>query len=285
MEVQLVECPRDAWQGYPRIVPTEVKVAYLSALLEVGFHTLDAGSFVSPKAVPQMADTAEVFDRLPWAQYPQTGLLVIIVNEKGLARAVSHPAVRYVGYPLSLSETFQQQNARQTVAEAKAFIPQLVQACQQAQKVPVVYLSMGFGNPYGEAYSPEMVVEMGIYLREMGVPIVSLADTVGIATPEEVFSTCSKAVSAVPGVTWGVHLHAHPENARAKVEAAWEAGIRRYDSALGGYGGCPFAGTPLVSNLRTETLLAFLRERLPYLPIQEEALARAQALLPQAFPA
>lgn len=285
MDIQLVECPRDAWQSYPKIVPTEVKVAYLSALLEVGFHTLDAGSFVSPRAVPQMADTGAVFDSLPWRRFPQTGLLAIIVNEKGLMQATAHPAVRYVGYPLSLSETFQQQNARQTISEARAFVPKLVEACAAHSKVPVVYLSMGFGNPYGEPYTPEMVVEMGLYLREVGVPIISLADTVGIATPEEVFRTCEKAVASVPDVVWGVHLHAHPDNALAKIEAAWEAGIRRYDSALGGYGGCPFAGTPLVSNLRTETLLRFLEGRLPRLPINLEALARAQTLLPQAFPA
>jgi len=285
MALQLVECPRDAWQSYPHIVPTEVKIAYLSALLEVGFHTLDAGSFVSPKAVPQMADTAEVFSRLPWQAYPQTGLLAIIVNEKGLQQAISHPAVKYVGYPLSLSETFQQQNARQSVAEAKNFIPHLVQACTSAGKIPVVYLSMGFGNPYGEPYAPEIVVEMGGYLQEVGVSIVSIADTVGIATPDDVYATCEKAVSSISNVVWGVHLHAHPHNAHAKVAAAWEAGIRRYDSALGGYGGCPFAGTPLVSNLRTETLLEFLREQLETLPIREEALSRAQALLPEAFPA
>jgi len=285
MDIQLVECPRDAWQSYPKIVPTEVKVAYLSALLEVGFHTLDAGSFVSPKAVPQMADTGAVFDRLPWKDYPQTGLLTIVVNEKGLMQATAHPAVRYVGYPLSLSETFQQQNARQTIFEAKAFVPKLVEACAAHSKVPVVYLSMGFGNPYGEPYTPEMVVDMGLYLREAGIPIISIADTVGIATPEEVFKTCERAVASIPGVVWGVHLHAHPDQAFAKIEAAWEAGIRRYDSALGGYGGCPFAGTPLVSNLRTETLLNFLEARLSHLPINLEALTRAQMLLPRAFPA
>ncbi len=285
MDLQLVECPRDAWQSYPKIVPTEVKVAYLSALLEVGFHTLDAGSFVSPKAVPQMADTGTVFDSLPWRSFPQTGLLAIVVNEKGLMQATAHPAVRYVGYPLSLSETFQQQNAKQTISEARAFVPKLVEACAARRKVPVVYLSMGFGNPYGDPYTPEMVVDMGLYLREAGVPIISLADTVGIATPEEVFRTCEKAVGLVSGVVWGVHLHAHPDHALAKIEAAWEAGIRRYDSALGGYGGCPFAGTPLVSNLRTETLLSFLEGRLPRLPINLEALARAQTLLSQAFPA
>jgi len=280
-----VECPRDAWQSYPKIVPTEVKVAYLSALLEVGFHTLDAGSFVSPKVVPQMADTGTVFDRLPWKDFPQTGLLAIVVNEKGLMQATAHPAVRYVGYPLSLSETFQQQNAKQTVSEAKAFVPKVVEACAAHSKVPVVYLSMGFGNPYGEPYTPEMVVEMGLYLREAGVPIISLADTVGIATPEEVLRTCEKAVASVSDVVWGVHLHAHPDHAFAKIEAAWKAGIRRYDSALGGYGGCPFAGTPLVSNLRTETLIRFLEGRLPRLPINLEALTRAQTLLLQAFPA
>ncbi len=285
MELQLVECPRDAWQSYPQVVPTEVKVAYLSVLLEVGFHTLDAGSFVSPRAVPQMADTGAVFDRLPWRQFDQTGLLAIFVNERGLLQATAHPAVRYVGYPLSISETFQQQNARQTIAEAKAFVTSIVERCKSSNKVPVVYLSMGFGNPYGEVYDPEMVVEMGLYLREAGVSIVSIADTVGIATPDEVFTTCERALRGVSDLTWGVHLHASPDTAMAKIAAAWEAGIRRYDSALGGYGGCPFAGTPLISNLRTETLLTFLETRLSHLPINREALEQAQRLLPQAFPA
>ncbi len=284
MEIQLVECPRDAWQGYAQVVPTAVKVRYLSALLEVGFHTLDAGSFVSPKAVPQMADTEAVFHALPWKAYPQTGLLAIIVNDKGLARATVHPAVKYVGYPLSLSETFQQQNARQTVAEARDFIRHFVAACQVHEKIPVVYLSMGFGNPYSERYSPDMVVETGAFLQAAGVSVVSIADTVGVATPEEVYRVCDEAIEGIPDLTWGVHLHAHPDSARAKVEAAWSAGIRRFDSALGGYGGCPFAGTPLVSNLQTEVLIAFLREVTPIPNLNFEALAKAQELLPEAFP-
>lgn len=148
--VQLVECPRDAWQGLSTFIPTEVKVRYLSALLRVGFHTIDAGSFVSPKAVPQMRDTGEVLAALPYAKYVQTGLLVIVANERGLTEAIAHPAVRYVGYPLSLSETFQQQNTRQSRKEAEAFVEVLVERCAAAGKVPVVYLSMGFGNPYGE---------------------------------------------------------------------------------------------------------------------------------------
>lgn len=281
--VQLIECPRDAWQGLSHFVPTEVKIQYLSALMRVGFHTIDAGSFVSPKAVPQMRDTGEVLNALPWRDYPETGLLVIVVNQKGLEAAVAHPAVRYVGYPLSVSETFQQQNARQSIAEGEAFVSLLVETCQQAQKVPVVYLSMGFGNPYGEPYSVQSVIELGARLAEKGVPILSLADTVGIATPDEVYETTAAVLQAIPSVKWGVHLHAAPQDMYAKVEAAWSAGVRRFDSALGGYGGCPFAGVPLVSNIRTETLLSFLRDKGALPPLNEFALIEAQSLLPLAF--
>ncbi|MCX8112074.1 MAG: hydroxymethylglutaryl-CoA lyase [Bacteroidia bacterium] len=281
--VQLVECPRDAWQGLSTFIPTEIKVRYLTALLRVGFHTIDAGSFVSPKAVPQMQDTKAVLEAIPWADYPETGLLVIIVNQRGLETAAAHPAVRYIGYPLSVSETFQQQNARQSRAEGEAFVGELVRVCQEAEKVPVVYLSMGFGNPYGEPYSVQEVVELAGRLAVAGVPILSLADTVGVATPEEVYEITATVIQAIPSVRWGVHLHADPSTMRRKIEAAWEAGCRRFDSALGGYGGCPFAGVPLVSNIRTEVLLAFLKEKNALPPLNESALLEAQSLLPQAF--
>ncbi|MCX7606935.1 MAG: hydroxymethylglutaryl-CoA lyase [Bacteroidia bacterium] len=283
MRVQLVECPRDAWQGLPTFIPTEIKIRYLKALLKVGFHTLDAGSFVSPKAVPQMQDTSEVLSALPYSEYPQTGILVIVANQRGIETAVQHPAVRYIGYPLSLSETFQKQNTRQSREEAEALIPILVEACQRHEKIPVVYLSMGFGNPYGDPYSPQEVIDTGEKLRQQGVSIVSLADTVGIATPETVYDILRAAITHVHGVTWGAHLHAQPDAAWSKIEAAWEAGCRRFDSALGGYGGCPFAGVPLVSNLRTESLLSFLREKDALPTLNEEALNEAQSLLPSAF--
>lgn len=283
MEVQIVECPRDAWQGLDTFIPTEVKIQYLTALLKVGFHTLDAGSFVSPKAVPQMRDTGEVLHALPYAEYPQTGILVIIANSKGLEQALAHPAVRYVGYPLSLSETFQQQNTRQSRREAESFVSELVERCQKAGKIPVVYLSMGFGNPYGEPYDAQEVIEVGGRLQEKGVPILSLADTVGMANPDLIYKVLDQVLHTISGVTWGVHLHAQPQGARVKIEAAWEAGCRRFDSALGGYGGCPFAGVPLVSNLRTETLLSFLQEKNALPPLSQEALQEAQQMLGYAF--
>ncbi|MCS6789780.1 MAG: hydroxymethylglutaryl-CoA lyase [Bacteroidia bacterium] len=285
MEVQIIECPRDAWQGLETFIPTEVKIQYLTALLKVGFHTIDAGSFVSPKAVPQMRDTAEVLQALPYAAYPQTGLLVIVANQRGLEQVLAQPAVRYVGYPLSLSDTFQQQNTRQTRQEAESFVSELVQRCGEAGKIPVVYLSMGFGNPYGEPYDAQEVIEVGERLRERGVPILSLADTVGVATPDLVYKVLSQVLGTISGVMWGVHLHAQPQGAKAKIEAAWEAGCRRFDSALGGYGGCPFAGVPLVSNLRTETLISFLQEKNVLPPLSQEALHEAQQLLSHAFAA
>ncbi|MCS7163243.1 MAG: hydroxymethylglutaryl-CoA lyase [Bacteroidia bacterium] len=281
--VQIVECPRDAWQGLSHIIPTEIKIAYLTELIQVGFHTLDAGSFVSPKAVPQMQDTAAVLEALPYAAYPHTGLLVIVANRRGAEEAVRHPAVRYVGYPLSLSETFQRQNTRQSRAEAQAFVEELVELCRAYGKVPVVYLSMGFGNPYGDPYDPEEVVVLAHHLQAKGVAILSLADTVGLATPDQIYNLLARVLPLVQGVTWGVHLHATPQDSRAKIAAAWEAGCRRFDTALGGYGGCPFAGVPLVSNLRTETLLSFLEEKSALPPLNWQALARAQSLLSQAF--
>ncbi|MEN3040978.1 MAG: hydroxymethylglutaryl-CoA lyase [Bacteroidia bacterium] len=282
-QVQIVECPRDAWQSLPTLIPTEIKIQYLTALLKVGFHTIDAGSFVSPKAVPQMQDTEVVLSSLPWEAYKETGILVIVVNRRGLEQAVRHPAVSYIGYPLSLSETFQQLNARQSRAEAEKFVDELVSICREHQKTPVVYLSMGFGNPYGEAYSPQEVIETAHRLAAKGISIISLADTVGVATPELVHQVTEAAVKALPYVTWGVHLHASPQNAYDKVAAAWAAGCRRFDSALGGYGGCPFAGVPVVSNIRTEVLLSFLREQKALPPLNEFALMEAQSLLPMAF--
>ncbi|MCS7297250.1 MAG: hydroxymethylglutaryl-CoA lyase [Bacteroidia bacterium] len=283
MEVHLVECPRDAWQGIPTFIPTEIKVRYLTALLKVGFHTIDAGSFVSPKAVPQMQDTAEVLSNLPWNSYPETGLLVIVANRRGLEAATAHPAVRYIGYPLSLSETFQQQNTRQSRADAESFVKELVEEALRFGKIPVVYLSMGFGNPYNEPYHPEMVIELGFRLSQQGVSILSLADTVGVANPDNIYKTLSEVIRCLPTVTWGVHLHAAPQENQPKIEAAWEAGCRRFDSALGGYGGCPFAGVPLVSNIRTEVLLGFLEEKGIKLSLNWDALMEAQTLLPLAF--
>ncbi|MCX7651877.1 MAG: hydroxymethylglutaryl-CoA lyase [Bacteroidia bacterium] len=282
-EVQIIECPRDAWQGLSAFIPTEIKVRYLTALLRVGFHTLDAGSFVSPKAVPQMQDTEAVLSSLPWETHRETGILVIVVNRKGLDQAVRHPAVSYVGYPLSLSETFQRQNARQSRAEAEVFVDELVSICTEYQKTPVVYLSMGFGNPYGEKYSPQEVIDTAYRLSEKGISILSLADTVGVAAPDLIYQVTEAAIQALPHITWGVHLHATPQEAYPKIAAAWAAGCRRFDSALGGYGGCPFAGVPLVSNIRTEVLLTFLREKNALPPLNEFALLEAQSLLPMVF--
>ncbi|MCS7189664.1 MAG: hydroxymethylglutaryl-CoA lyase [Bacteroidia bacterium] len=281
--VEITECPRDAWQGLSTFIPTPVKINYLRALLKVGFHAIDAGSFVSPKAVPQMRDTQEVLEALPYAEYPNTGILVIVANKRGLEQALAHAAVRYVGYPLSLSETFQQQNTRQSRKEAEAFVEEVVEMCNEKGKTPVVYLSMAFGNPYGEPHDVQEVLEVGQRLLERGVPIVSLADTVGVATPEEVYLVTSAAIQSIPKLKWAIHLHVAPQNARAKLEAAWEAGCRCFDSALGGFGGCPFAGVPLVSNLRTEMLLEFLEEKHALIRLDKEALKEAQALLPLAF--
>ena len=274
--VQIVECPRDAMQGLPRFVPTATKVDYLNLLLRVGFHTLDCGSFVSPAAIPQMRDTDQVLAGLDLTG-TATRLLVIVANERGAQAAVAQPKVSDLGFPLSLSETFQQRNTRRSVAEAMGVVATTRALCAAHGKRLVVYLSMGFGNPYGDPYDENQVATFVGRLADLGVETVALSDTVGAATPGQIERLFYDLTPRFPHLTLGAHLHATPATATAKVAAAWRAGCRRFDGALGGYGGCPLAADDLTGNLATETLVEFLTAARVATGLNADALARARA--------
>lgn len=275
--MKLVECPRDAMQGLAHFVPTDLKIRYLNALLRVGFDTLDFGSFVSPKAIPQMRDTAEVLAGLDLSG-TKTNLLAIVANLRGAEDALTHGAIQYIGYPLSLSETFQQRNTNKSVAEAFAEVEAMQNRCLQSGKTLVVYLSMGFGNPYGDAYSPALAVDFTARLVQAGIDIIAPSDTVGSSTPEAIETLFRQLISAFPSVEFGAHLHAKPGDAPAKVRAAVRAGVRRIDGALRGFGGCPMAADDLTGNLPTEDIIQTLTEEGVSLSINQEAFQKALTL-------
>jgi len=259
--IKLIECPRDAWQGLPDFIPTEYKAEYLKALILAGFTHIDAVSFVSPKHVKQMADSEEVMARLLASLPDGTTLpeiIGIVVNEKGLERALTTPGVSTIGYPYSISAYFRRANANMTRGESRQLVETLKRETKAADKGLVIYISMAFGNPYDEPWGPEIVQDTLDWLKDIRVSTVSLADTVGTATPELVHDLYAKVKDHVAGIELGVHLHSRPDNAEAKVLAAYEAGCRRFDSALTGLGGCPFAGDDLVGNIPTESVLAAL---------------------------
>jgi hydroxymethylglutaryl-CoA lyase len=259
--VKLVECPRDAWQGLPEIIPTETKVNYLRELVAAGFEHIDAVSFVSPKHVKQMSDSEEVMARLldslpDGATLPE--IIGIVVNEKGLERALATPGVSTIGYPYSISAYFRRANANMTRAESRALVEILKRETKKANKDLVIYISMAFGNPYEEPWGPEIVQDTLDWLKDIRITTVSLADTVGTATPDLIHSVYSQVKDHVAGMELGVHLHSRPDTAEEKINAAYAAGCRRFDSALTGLGGCPFAGDALVGNIPTESVLAAL---------------------------
>jgi hydroxymethylglutaryl-CoA lyase len=261
--IKIIECPRDAWQGLPRMIPAEVKAAHLLTLAQAGFRHIDAVSFVSPEHVRQMADSEAVlknfFSSLPaGASAPE--IIGIVVNDKGIERALAAPGVSTLGYPYSISAYFRRANANMSRSESRALVEQLRKATKSAGRDMVVYISMAFGNPYDEPWGPEIVEEVLIWLKDLGVRTVSLADTVGTATPEQVGALYVAVKDCVAGVELGVHLHSRPEGAAEKIMAAYNAGCRRFDSALTGLGGCPFAGDELVGNIATETVVGTLAE-------------------------
>src|ERR1700732_2655677 len=265
--VKLVECPRDAWQGLPDFIPTEYKVAYLQALIAAGFKHIDAVSFVSPKHVKQMSDSEEVMRQLAastsHASSPNNNapeIIGIVVNEKGLERALGTPAVTTVGYPYSISAYFRRANANMTRAESRLLVEKLKKETTAAKRGLVIYISMAFGNPYDEPWGPEIVAETLEWLKDIRINTVSLADTVGTASAQLIADLYRGVKDYVAGIELGVHLHSRPENAEEKILAAYEAGCRRFDSALTGLGGCPFAGDTLVGNIATEDVLAAVRK-------------------------
>jgi hydroxymethylglutaryl-CoA lyase len=257
--MKIVECPRDAMQGLTEFIPTQLKIRYINQLLKVGFDTIDFGSFVSAKAIPQMRDTAEVLAGLNMGQ-SRSSLLVIVANERGAEEACKHEAITYLGFPLSLSETFQLRNTNKTIVEALNTVEEIQTLCTKHGKKLVVYLSMGFGNPYGDPYDGEIVGKFVDILSTLQIETVSLADTVGVATPDQVRRLFAVLSGQFTGIDLGVHLHANPNGAREKIEAAHQAGCKRFDGALRGYGGCPMAEDKLTGNMATETIYAYLRE-------------------------
>jgi hydroxymethylglutaryl-CoA lyase len=280
-EVTIVECPRDAWQGLREVIPTEEKVQYLSRLIELGFRHIDAVSFVSPKHVPQMADSEAVMSRLSLVKAPDgepVEIIGIVVNAQGLERALATPGVTTVGYPYSISAYFRRANANMSRAESRELVEKLQRGTRAAGKNLVIYISMAFGNPYEEPWGAEIVEETLVWLKDLGVRTVSLADTVGTASPEEVAQLYQSVKGCVAGVEIGVHLHSRPDRAAEKILAAYEAGCRRFDGALTGMGGCPFAGDELVGNIPTEAVLTTLASRGVSTGIDTKSLAVACAM-------
>jgi hydroxymethylglutaryl-CoA lyase len=280
--MKLIECPRDAMQGVTEFIPTAVKIAYLQRLLAVGFDTLDFGSFVSPKAIPQLRDTAEVLGGLDLST-TGTRLLAIVANVRGAGEAARYPAITYVGFPLSVSETFQRRNTNKAIAEALAEVAAIQEIVVRAGQQLVVYLSMGFGNPYGDAYSPAFVTEFTERLIRLGVSIIAPSDTVGTATPAAIEALFGELLPAFPNVEFGAHLHATPAGVEEKVAAVARAGIRRIDGALRGYGGCPMADDHLTGNLPTERIVAWLDQHGDVPTLHRENLAEALRYAEQVF--
>jgi len=258
-KIKLVECPRDAMQGWAHFIPTNRKIAYINELLKVGFDTIDFGSFVSPKAIPQMADTNEVIRNIDISN-TSTKLLAIIANERGAQDAVMHDSISYLGFPFSVSETFQKRNTNATIEESLERVEEIQNLCIKNKKELVVYISMGFGNPYGDVYNEEVVFEWVNKLVALDIGIISLADTVGLATAAQVKKVTQHLVDSLPGTEIGVHLHSTASNWKAKADAALQAGCLRFDGALKGIGGCPMAGNDLVGNMDTELMIPYFTE-------------------------
>lgn len=271
-------------QGMDRFIPTKQKADYINLLLKVGFDAIDFGSFVSPKAIPQMKDTAEVLRQLE-LEGSNSDLLAIVANKRGAEEAVTFEEINYLGYPFSVSETFQLRNTNATIEESVERLDDIVEICEQNDKELVAYLSMGFGNPYGDPWTVEIVESWTQRLYNMGIRILSLSDTIGVATPESIEYLFRHLIPAFPEVEFGAHLHSPPHNWREKIETAWEHGCRRFDSAVKGYGGCPMAKDDLTGNMATENLVRFFEEQNIETGLNEAAFQTALERATQIFPA
>ena len=280
--IKLIECPRDAMQGWTNLIPTEKKIRYINQLLHVGFDTIDFGSFVSPKAIPQMADTAEVLQGLDLTG-TNTQLLAIVANVRGAEQAASYASIRYIGFPLSVSETFQQRNTNSSISESLKTVATVQSICNTHNKELVVYLSMGFGNPYGDEFNPDIVLRYADAVSNSGVKIISLADTVGLAEPQLVQHITDAVIRRFPDQEIGVHLHSTAANRKEKTNAALDAGCLRFDGAIKGIGGCPMAGNTLVGNMDTEFLIRHFTESGIMPAINHVALGNAVLLAGEVF--
>ena len=280
--MKLIECPRDAMQGWHHFIPTEKKTAYINELLKVGFDTIDFGSFVSPKAIPQMADTVDVLKGLT-LHNSKTKLLAIIANLRGATDAVVFDEITYLGFPFSISETFQQRNTNSSMLTSFDTVSEIHNLCIKNQKQLVVYISMGFGNPYGDEYNESIVMHWVEKMAELDIKIISLADTVGLAKPEQVTSVLNKIIPAFPATEIGVHLHSAPHNRKEKLDAALNAGCTRFDSAIKGIGGCPMAGDDLVGNMDTEIMVSHFKHAGLQIDLDMEQLATCNLLASEIF--
>ena len=258
--IKIIECPRDAMQGIKTFIPTEQKVAYIQSLLRVGFDTIDFGSFVSPKAIPQMIDTAEVLSKLDLSQ-TKSKLLAIIANTQGAELAAQHTEIKYLGFPFSISENFQMRNTHKTIAESLVTLQEILTIADLSNKEVVTYISMGFGNPYGDPWNVEIVANWTEKLAAMGVKIISLSDTIGSSTPEVISYLFSNLIPKYPAIEFGAHLHTTADKWHEKINAAYSAGCRRFDGAIQGFGGCPMAKDDLTGNMPTEKMLSYFTQQ------------------------
>jgi hydroxymethylglutaryl-CoA lyase len=280
--IQLIECPRDAMQGWKHFIPTDRKVQYINSLLQVGFDTIDFGSFVSPKAIPQMADTKEVIRGLD-VQSSKTKLLAIVANSRGAQEAVTYDSITYLGFPFSISPTFQVRNTNSTIDESLKTVEEIQELCLQNNKQLVVYLSMGFGNPYGDDYNQEILLKWADEMITRDISIISLSDTVGVATPEQISFALEALIPKYPAATIGVHLHSTHANWKAKLQAAIDSGCKRFDGALKGIGGCPMAQDDLIGNMNSELMIPYLEERGLLSGLDKDALYTSLQLASEIF--
>ena len=281
-QIKLIECPRDAMQGWQNFIPTEKKIEYINQLLKVGFDTIDFGSFVSPKAIPQMADTKEVVEKLA-VESKRTKLLAIIANARGAKDAAEFEKISYLGFPFSVSPTFQRRNANSTIEESLERVKEIKNICDKNDKELVVYVSMAFGNPYGDKYNEDIVLDWINKIVAEGIQIISLADTVGLAKQAQVASLVKKTISTFPEIETGVHLHSTSFNWKEKIDAALENGCRRFDGALKGIGGCPMANDTLVGNMNSELMVPYFKQLGFLQNINEDELLKAEEMASQIF--
>jgi hydroxymethylglutaryl-CoA lyase len=280
--IKLTECPRDAMQGIHEFIPTDIKAAYINLLLQVGFDTIDFGSFVSPKAIPQLRDTAEVLKKLDLSN-TKSKLLAIIANYRGAEDAAKHEQITYLAYPFSISETFQLRNTNSTIADAFDTVKRMKELCTLNGKELLVYLSMGFGNPYGDDWSSELVLDWGKKLVNEGIYSIALADTIGIANPVQIAELYTLLSKKLTEAQIGIHLHSTPNTWKEKVAVAYESGCKHFDTALKGYGGCPMAKDELTGNIATENVIAYLQSQNEHIGLNLDKLAEAMEYSEKVF--
>ncbi len=280
--MKIIECPRDAMQGLHEFIPTKLKIKYINQLLKVGFDSIDFGSFVSPKAIPQLRDTAEVYDNLDLSA-TKTKLLAIVANLRGAEDAVKYQAISYLGFPLSLSETFQQRNTNKSIEEAFVLVKAMQALCVKHNKTLVTYISMGFGNPYNDPYEMSLVSEFVDSLDKIGITIISLADTIGVSNPKNIATLFQSVIKEFSHIEFGAHLHTDLESTTEKIDAAYKAGCKRFDGAINGFGGCPMAEDKLIGNMASETIISYLDKYNIETGINKHEFQLAMNMAPQVF--